>query len=73
MERGDQRTVDLHSFKEKLRSRLPADSPVLSDLLQEPDAMPADRAAVLIPHYLSRLERELKEEKAAPGLPSLRA
>jgi len=35
--------------------------------------MPADRAAVLIPHYLSRLERELKEERAAPGLPVLRA
>ena len=73
MEQGDQRTVDLRSFKEKLRSRLPASSPVLSDLLQEPDAMPADRAAVLILRYLSRLERELKEEKTTPGLSVLRA
>ena len=59
MRPNDQRTVDLCSFKEKVRARLPADSPVLSDLLQEPDAMSADRAAVLIPHYLRRLEREL--------------
>ena len=55
-----ERTVDFHSFKEKLRARLPADSSVLSDLLLEPDAMPADSAAVLIPHYLRRLERELE-------------
>ncbi|QQG48746.1 MAG: hypothetical protein HY247_00005 [archaeon] len=55
-----QGTVDLRSFKEKVRAKLPADSPVVSDLLQEPDAMPADRAAVLIPHYLRRLERELE-------------
>jgi hypothetical protein len=73
MEKGDKRVVDLRSFKEKLCSKLPAGSPVLSDLLQEPDAMPADRAAVLIPHYLKRLERELKEQKATPGLSVLRA
>ena len=52
--------VDLRSLKDKLRRRLPAGSPALQDLLQEPDAMPADRAAVLIPHYLRRLERELE-------------
>jgi len=73
MERGNLKTVNLRSFKEKLRSRLPASSRVLSDLLQEPDSMPAERAAVLIPHYLSRLERELKEEKATSGLPAIRA
>jgi hypothetical protein len=55
-----QRTVELRSFKEKVRARLPADSPVLSDLLLEPDNMPADRAAILVPHYLRRLERELE-------------
>ena len=55
-----QSMVDLRSFKDRLRSKLPAASPLLSDLLQEPDAMPADRAAVLIPHYLRRLERELE-------------
>jgi hypothetical protein len=73
MEQGDRRTVDLRSFKEKLRARLPASSPVLSDLLLEPDSMPADTAAVIVPHYLRRLERELKEERATPGLPVLRA
>ena len=52
--------VDLRPFKEKLHSRLPANSPIISDLLLEPDTMPAGRAAVLIPHYLSRLERELE-------------
>ena len=52
--------VVLRLFKEKLRSKLPANSPVLCDLLQEPDVMPADRAAVLVPHYLRRLERELE-------------
>jgi hypothetical protein len=55
-----QSTVDLRSFKDKMRSKIPAGSPFLSDLLMEPDAMPADRAAVLIPHYLRRLERELE-------------
>lgn len=65
-------TVDLRAFKEKLCARLPANSPVLSDLLQEPDAMPPDRAAVLVPYYLRRLEREL-EVHARQGLPVLRA
>ena len=55
-----QRAIDLRPFKEKLRSKLLANSPLLSDLLLEPDLMPADRAAVLIPHYLRRLERELE-------------
>ena len=55
-----QRAIDLRPFKEKLRSKLLANSPLLSDLLLEPDFMPADRAAVLIPHYLRRLERELE-------------
>jgi len=73
MEKGDKRTVDLRSFKEKLRSKLPASSPVLSDLLDEPDAMPADSAAVLVPHYLRRLERELVTERVTPGLPVVRA
>ena len=59
MEQGLQRTVDLRSFKEKMCSKLPTDSSLLQDLLLEPDDMPADRAAVLIPHYLRRLEREL--------------
>ena len=65
------RTLDLRPFKEKLRSKLPADSPVLSDLLLEPDSMPADRAAVLIPHYLRRLEREL--ERRRPSGPAVLA
>ena len=39
----------------------------------EPDAMPVGRLEVLIPNYLSRLERELEREKAAPSLPVLRA
>ena len=68
-----QRTVDLRSFKEKIRAKLPEDSHVLSDLLLEPDAMPVGRAEVLIPNYLSRLERELEREKAAPSLPVLLA
>ena len=59
--------VDLRSFKEKLRSKLPTNSLVLSDLLSEPDNIPADRAAVLIPHYLRRLEREI--EGYAPSGP----
>ena len=68
-----QRTVDLRSFKEKIRAKLPKDSPVLADLYLEPDAMPVARAEVLIPNYLSRLERELEREKAAPSLPVLLA
>lgn len=57
---GIYRTIDLRPFKEKLRATIPADSPVLLDLLLEPDTMPTERAAILIPHYLRRLERELK-------------
>ena len=67
----DQRTVDLHSFKEKLLSQLPTGSSVLSDLLLEPDVMPADKAAVLIPHYLRRLEKEL--ESYQPSGPAVLA
>ena len=68
---GIRRTIDLRSFKEKLRAKLPTDSLVLSDLLLEPDTMRADRAAVLIPHYLRRLEWELEKRESAPGLPAL--
>lgn len=65
---GNGRTVDLRDFKERLRKKLPRDSPVLSDLLLEPDSMPADRAEVLIPHYLQRLERELEKCEASGPL-----
>ena len=67
MEPYGQPTVSLRPFKEKLRARLPAASAFLSDLLSEPDNMPADRAAVLVPHYLRRLEREI--EGYAPSGP----
>ncbi len=53
-------SVDLRPFKEKLKRRLPSESVVLTDLLDEPDSMPATRAEVLVPHYLQRLERELE-------------
>jgi hypothetical protein len=53
--------VDLRPLKEQLRIRLPPDSRVLTDLLNESDSMSIDRAEVLIPHYLQRLERELDE------------
>lgn len=72
-EEDAQRTIDLRRFKEALRRRLPAGSPVLSDLLLEPDSMPVGKAEVLIPSYLDRLERELEKGKAAPGIPALRA
>lgn len=71
-QRTDGKGVNLRNFKERLRARLPPESPVLSDLLLELDTLPADRAAVLIPHYLQRLERELEKE-TRPGLPVLRA
>ena len=71
MEPSRQSTVDLKSFKAKLRSKLPAASLVLGDLLLEPDSMPADKAAVLIPHYLRRLEREL--ESYQPSGPAVLA
>ena len=60
MQETSQESIDLRPFKEKLRSKLPTNSSILSDLLLEPDSMPVDRAAVLIPHYLRRLERELE-------------
>ena len=52
--------VDMRPFKEALKRKLPADSPVLTDLLNEPDSMPVGRAEVLVPHFLQRLERELE-------------
>jgi hypothetical protein len=58
-------TVDLRPLKEKLRKKLPSDSPVLADLLREPDSMPVANAEVLIPHYLGRLERELERYETA--------
>jgi hypothetical protein len=54
------KTVDLRALKEELKKKLPPDSPVLIDLLREPDSMPFESAEVLIPHYLRRLERELE-------------
>jgi hypothetical protein len=53
--------VDMRRFKEKLRKKLPPESTVLTDLLNEPDSMPVAKAEVLIPHYLQRLERELEK------------
>jgi hypothetical protein len=52
--------IDIRPIKEKLKKKLPPDSPVLIDLLNEPDSMPVESAEVLIPHYLRRLERELE-------------
>jgi hypothetical protein len=52
--------VDIRGLKEKLRKKLPPDSPVLLDLLREPDSMAVESAEILIPHYLQRLERELE-------------
>ena len=54
-------TVNVRPFKERLRKKLPPDSAVLVDLLNEPDSMSVTRAEVLIPHYLQRLERELEK------------
>jgi len=63
-------TIDLRPLKEKLRKMLPRDSPVLIDLLGEPDLMRVEDAGVLIPHYLRRLERELERyETAGPLVP----
>jgi hypothetical protein len=59
--------VDMRAFKERLREKLPPDSPVLSDLLAEPDLLPIEKADVLIPHYLQRLERELERKGASRG------
>jgi hypothetical protein len=63
--RFENNVVDVHSFKERLREKLPPDSPMLADLLAEPDSMPVGKAEVLIPHYLQRLERELERREAA--------
>jgi hypothetical protein len=57
----DRAAIDIRAFKEKLRKRLPPDSVVLADLLNEPDSMSIGRAEILIPHYLQRLERELQQ------------
>lgn len=54
-------TVDVRPLKERLKKKMPPDSPVLMDLLEEPDSMPIAEAEVLIPHYLQRLERELEK------------
>jgi len=59
--------VDMRAFKERLREKLPTDSPVLADLLAEPDSLPIAKAEVLIPHYLQRLERELEKNGASRG------
>ncbi|MGD0638680.1 MAG: hypothetical protein ABSA72_11650 [Nitrososphaerales archaeon] len=60
--------IDLRPLKEKLRKKLPSDSPVLADLLREPDSMPVESAEILIPHYLRRLERELERYETAGPL-----
>jgi len=60
-------TVDMRAFKERLREKLPTDSPVLADLLAEPDSLPVGKAEVLIPHFLQRLERELERKGASRG------
>jgi hypothetical protein len=62
--RTNDKTVDIRPFKEQLRKRLPPDSTVLTDLLDEPDTMSVVRAETLIPHYLQRLERELAKHEA---------
>lgn len=61
-------SVDIRAFKEGLKKKLPPDSPVLMDLLHDPDSMPVSRADVLIPHYLQRLERELEKCEASGPL-----
>ncbi len=66
-------TVDMRPFKERLREKLPPDSSVLADLLDEPDSMSIGKAEVLIPHYLQRLEREIERYEARRGLLLLRS
>lgn len=61
-------TIDMRPLKEKLKKKLPADSPVLIDLLAEPDLMQVENAEILIPHYLRRLERELERYETARPL-----
>ena len=60
--------INLRPLKEKLREKLSPDSPVLLDLLREPDSMPVESAESLIPHYLQRLERELERYETAGPL-----
>jgi len=62
-------TLDMRAFKERLREKLPSDSPVLADLLGEPDSMSVGKAEVLIPHYLQRLEKELEKKGVSRGPP----
>jgi hypothetical protein len=69
--RPENSAVDLRAFKERLREKLPPDSPVLADLLAEPDSLPVARAEVLIPHFLQRLEREIDRYGAAGRGPLL--
>jgi hypothetical protein len=65
----NQDSVDIRPFKKRLRERLPTDSSLLADLLDEPDFLPFGKAEVLIPHYLRRLERELERyESKRPQL-----
>jgi hypothetical protein len=70
IEPNEDRVVNLGSLKKKLEKKLPRDSPVLGDLLREPDLMPLTMAEVLIPHFLRRLEREL-DRSEVPGKPVL--
>jgi hypothetical protein len=56
-------TIDIRPFKERLRKKLSPDSLVLLDLLSEPDFMSVNRAEILVPHYLQRLERELNKHE----------
>ena len=65
--RPENNAVDMRAFKERLREKLPTGSPVLADLLAEPDSLPVGTAEVLIPHYLQRLERELEKNGASRG------
>lgn len=63
-----EKTVDIRQLKERLRGKLPPDSAVLADLLSEPDSMSVARAEVLIPHYLKKLERELRNRDTSGQL-----
>ena len=63
----------IRRFGKSQALRIRTEGSVLADLLLEPDAIPLGRAEVLIPDYLSRLERELERERAAPSIPILRA
>jgi len=65
--RFENNAVDMRAFKERLREKLPPDSPMLADLLAEPDSLPVGKAEVLVPHYLQRLERELERKGASRG------